>query len=270
MAIIIKTRSGNFYGLMVRIEPGSSLTETDVESINRTVVHGDNSIQQLVIDSGSYDPVTAKHSSKSGPVDISLLSRVTLPIVRLVIGGESIYEIPDLSNFTSLAFLTIMNTSISELHPSVYSYELIELSLQDNKNLRSIDAGEFAAMTALKKLELVGNSISDISFLEPQPVYDDEPTVADTLDSLVLDDMEIDQSMNFLATTIAKWYVVLEYLSISGSNLIVTDEDIELLAANGSLQTIKVSPEQIDYDDEYAYDAYRIDTLIDLDDDAYY
>lgn len=231
MVNIIRTRIGQFKGARIRLEPGEILTAADLQYL-------DNDIVNLIIDAGTYDPVTGNIVSGDQPVDISILSELTIPIVRLTIGGQFIYTMPNLSGWSALRSLTIMNTLIEDLDPSVYELDLTHLILQNNVRMRDLSP-ELNYMSTLQTLELSSLPLENMDWLS------DDNTLS-SLRTLALVGMELMEIFPDI-TAIPS----IESLYIERSAFVLTDQDVDELLNNTNLSYLSLSPDQIDFDLDY-------------------
>lgn len=222
MVKIMKTRIGHYKGARIRLESGEILTSSDLLSL-------DNDIVNLVIDAGVYDPVNGGQR-----VDISVLSEMSLPIVSLTIGGQFIDTLPDLSGWTDLSSLTVMNTSIESI--DVSDLNLTRLTLDSNPNLLTIDPS-ISYMSSLQSLELIEMPQQDLSFIT-------EDNTLHVLRTVYVVDMynmdELPRQLYYISS--------LESLYIDRSIFTVSDEDIDSLLDRTSLKYLSLSPDQIDFD----------------------
>jgi len=76
-------------------------------------------------------------------------------------GNKTIPKLPDLSRFTNVDQLLIMNVGLREIHPSVYNLSNLEYLSFHNNKLTSIPSG-IGKLKKLRLLNIKGNQITDI------------------------------------------------------------------------------------------------------------
>lgn len=245
MVKILRTRVGQHKGARIRLEAGEVLTAAHIKAL-------DSDIVSLVVDAGTYDTVSGSVVGGTAPVDISILSEVQLPIVTLVIGGQFVREMPDLSGWTALRNLTVMNTLVDRL--DVSGLNLTNLHLESNTLMSTLD-DSLNEMQSLQILGLVEMPLTDMSWIA-------EDNLLSNLTTLYIVDMqqmeEFPQELEYLSA--------LESLSVERSAFILTDEDVDRLVDRTRLSYLSVSPDQIDFDVSYAEDDMDLTVNVAVDD----
>ena len=159
---------------------------------------------------------------------------------------------PDLSGWTALRNLTVMNTLVDRL--DVSGLNLTNLHLESNTLMSTLD-DSLNEMQSLQILGLVEMPLTDMSWIA-------EDNLLSNLTTLYIVDMqqmeEFPQELEYLSA--------LESLSVERSAFILTDEDVDRLVDRTRLSYLSVSPDQIDFDLSYAEDDIGLTVNVAVDD----